>query len=114
MPSGAKIACGGALLCLLVTGASAVQSALAADIPIDQQHKEFIPDNITIKAGDTLVFSNHDSRVHNILVVNPDGLAKDEGLQKPDVVLRHTFTTPGAYEVRCAIHPEMLLTVTVE
>lgn len=88
--------------------------ASAADVAIDQHNKQFIPDQIAIKTGDTLVFHNRDSIKHNIEVVDSDGTAEDKGLQKPDTTIRHTFTKPGKYQVRCTIHPEMIMNIVVQ
>lgn len=86
----------------------------AEEISIDQHDKQFSPEDIVLNAGSTLVFTNHDNVTHNIHVIDADGDTEDKGLQKPSEIVKHTFTKPGVYQVRCNIHPDMLLMVTVK
>jgi plastocyanin len=88
--------------------------AAAADIPIDQKHQQFLPGDAVLKAGDVLVITNHDNMNHNIQVVNADGDAEDKGLQRPGEIVKHAFPNPGNFQVRCTIHPEMILTIIVK
>ena len=87
--------------------------ASAADVPVTQSHTTFDLDEMTIKAGDTVVFKNKDDVTHNIQVSNSDGAIDDKGLQKPGVDIRETLSAPGSYKVRCAIHPRMKLSIKV-
>ena len=89
-------------------------AAEAADVQIDQKNHLFVPDEVVLHAGDTLVFTNHDVTNHNIQVVNSDGDAQDKGLQRPGEIVKHTFATPGSFQVRCMIHPDMILMITVK
>ena len=38
----------------------------------------------------------------------------DLGLQKPGATLTYRFDKPGAYRVRCNIHPSVKMAVTVK
>jgi plastocyanin len=88
--------------------------ALAADTTVIQSHTTFDVDAVTLKAGDTITFSNKDDVTHNIQVVNSDGDVDDKGLQKPGVNIHASFPKTGTYKVRCAIHPKMKMTVTAQ
>ena len=67
----------------------------------------------TLAKGDRIVFTNEDDVIHNIHIFGPGSdEEKDLGLQKPRVNLTYTFVKPGAYSVRCNIHPSMRMTVT--
>jgi plastocyanin len=100
------------LIFMLVMGYASI--AQAGDISVDQHNKQFAPEDIVLKAGDRLIFTNHDPVNHNIQVVTADGDAEDKGLQRPGEIVTHTFTKPGSYQVHCNIHPDMILMVTVK
>jgi len=70
--------------------------------------------SITLTKGDRLVFTNEDDVIHNIHVFGPGDDEKDLGLQKPGVNLNYTFAKPGAYRIRCNIHPSVKMAVTVQ
>jgi plastocyanin len=97
-----------ALLCCATFGSAAGQDSF-----VDQHGLRFNQSSLSIKAGDTLHFHNSDDVIHNIMVLNADDEAKDEGLQKPGEVITATFEQAGEYQVRCAIHPKMKMTVVV-
>ena len=88
--------------------------AFATETTITQSHTSFDVDEATVKAGDTVIFSNKDDVTHNIQVSNSDGDTDDKGLQKPGEVIKQTFTKPGEYKVHCAIHPKMKMKITVQ
>jgi plastocyanin len=74
----------------------------------------FARSSASISRGDLMVFTNEDDVIHNIHIFGP---GNDEsinlGLQKPGTPLKHRFDKPGAYRVRCNIHPSMKMAVTV-
>lgn len=90
--------------------AAAVQ---AAEVTVTQNGKEFTPDEITIRVGDTIRFVNDDNVTHNVHSMTHDH-EFDIGGQKVGEATTHTFTEPGVVKVQCAIHPKMKLIVTVE
>lgn len=89
-------------------------AARAGDVAVDQRNMRFSQDEVVLKAGDTLVVTNHDPMNHNVQVVDADGEAEDKGLQRPGEIVRYTFSKPGTYQVHCQIHPDMILLVTVK
>jgi plastocyanin len=93
---------------------SFVATAHAAEVSIDQNNQQFSEDAVKIKTGDVIVFKNNDTVTHNIQVVNADGDTDDKGLAKPGEVLKETFTKAGEYKIRCGIHPNMKVKVSVE
>ena len=77
-----------------------------------QQSKAFNKKELSIKVGDKLVFKNEDPFVHNIFSLSkpkPFDLGTFGKGQARDIV----FAQEGTYEIECAIHPEMTLTVKV-
>ena len=89
-------------------------SAHAAETVVDQHDLKFVPDAVTIAAGDTIRFTDSDHITHNITITNPDGTTVDKGMDmyKQDIVV--PFAKPGVYKVHCRIHPTMMMTVTVK
>jgi plastocyanin len=79
---------------------------------ISQKDKAFTPTSITIHVGQTIEILNDDNTVHNAFC-SSGSFKYNAGPQQPGASSKVSFTTAGTYQVRCAIHPKMLLTVTV-
>jgi len=87
--------------------------AFAAETSVEQTGQKFDPNTIRVKAGDTIKFLNHDDVTHNINVIDSDGNAEDQGLQKPGETIAKAFAKAGTFQVKCQIHPKMKMAVTV-
>ena len=86
--------------------------AHAAEHVVTQKSKKFDQKTITIGKGDSVKFVNNDSITHNVHSRSaPDKF--DLGAQKPGTASSHVFDKAGKFKVRCAIHPKMKVTVTV-
>jgi plastocyanin len=92
--------------------AGAAVAALAAERTIGQKGKAFSVSEVTIKAGDTLVFMNDDNVAHNIYSTSP-GNDFNLGSQAPGQSVPVTFDKAGDVDILCAIHPLMKLKVKV-
>jgi plastocyanin len=79
---------------------------------VTQKEKTFLPATIEIRVGQALEIVNEDTTLHNAYCSAGD-FKYNSGPQQPGSKSTLTFTAPGAYEVRCAIHPKMRLAVTV-
>jgi plastocyanin len=100
------------LLSLIVfTGIAS--SARAENITIFQEGKKFSEAEVTIKAGDTVTFTNKDPITHNVFSSTPE-LAFDLKTQKAGQSSEIKFDHAGAAAVQCAIHPQMKMTVKVQ
>ena len=73
---------------------------------MDQQGMKFLPHVLTVTAGDTVEFLNHDNVDHNVFT--PDAEAYNLGTFKQGEKRTHTFAKPGVYSQLCSVHPEML------
>ncbi len=73
---------------------------------MDQKGMKFIPHIMTVTAGDSVKFLNHDNVVHN--VYSPDNEGYNLGSFKQNEDRSYTFAKPGVYSQLCSIHPEML------
>jgi plastocyanin len=86
-------------------------SARAADTPVQIDNFTFIPQRITVKAGTTVTWTNTDDIPHT--VASSTKVFKSKALDTNDK-FSFTFTTPGAYEYFCSLHPVMTGAVVVE
>jgi plastocyanin len=78
---------------------------------------EFDPTEITVSAGDTVTFMNHDSAAHTV-TEGQNGNAAD-GARFDDQVaggasVEVTFDEAGDYDVTCLFHANMNMVVHVE
>lgn len=85
--------------------------AWAAEIRVAQKNRVFAVSQIEIARGDTIQFTNDDKFLHHIYVKSSD-LNFDSSEQAPGQIVEVRFRNAGTYDVRCRIHPKMLLVVT--
>lgn len=98
----------------ILLGTLLVTTALfSAEHHINQKGKTFIPHEITIAVGDTLIFKNSDPFAHNAYTDDEDN-EFDIGMQSPGTDASITIKVAGVFSIECAIHPNMLLEVTAE
>ncbi len=71
----------------------------------------FVPAVITIKAGDTVRWTNKDKVSHT---ATADDQGFDTGLLAPGQPGEMTFDKPGVYDYHCTPHPGMRAQVVVE
>jgi amicyanin len=71
----------------------------------------FNPQQLTIKAGTTVTWTNKDDIPHAIAAVNRQFKSK---AWDTDDAYSFTFATPGTYEYFCSLHPHMTGTIVVE
>lgn len=103
------------LINFFVAGAAAVlllatTPALAADVAVEIANLTFGPQNLTVKAGTTVIWTNKDDMPHT--VVSPNTF-RSKTLDTGGTY-SFTFTTPGTYKYFCSLHPPMIGTVVVE
>lgn len=80
---------------------------------ISQKNRTYAPGAITVKAGETVRIINDDIFLHHAFV-DDDGMDFDSGPMEEGELRDIEFSEPGEYNVKCAIHPKMKLTVVVE
>jgi plastocyanin len=71
----------------------------------------FAPTSLTIKAGSTVTWTNHDDEPHT--VVSDAGLFRSGALDT-NQSFSFRFEKPGTYHYLCSIHPRMVGTVIVQ
>jgi plastocyanin len=105
----ALVIIGTAALCL---GMATVAVALDSHT-ISQKGRTFNPKEITVAPGETLNIPNDDNYIHQIFVHAPN-FKFDSAEMPPGDKIAVQFPAAGIYEVRCHIHPKMILLVTVK
>jgi plastocyanin len=83
--------------------------ARGAAVKID--NFSFGPADVTISAGTTITWTNHDDVPH--VVASEDKLFKSKALDTDDH-FSFTFSKPGTYTYYCSIHPKMTAKVVVQ
>ena len=92
---------------------AAALPASAAEHLVRMADAGYVPAQITGRVGDTLRFVNEDTMNHNVFVPTA-GFGIDLGRQEPGDERSMTLGKPGAFEVECVFHGDMLLTVSVQ
>jgi plastocyanin len=87
--------------------------AFAEDFTVRQKGSVFDPAELTVHAGDKVIFLNDDNRTHNAYSTAP-GNTFDTKAQRPGAQTEINLSTPGTIEVLCAIHVKMKMTIHVE
>jgi len=89
--------------------AQAQRPQTSAEVKIDNFN--FGPGTLTVSAGTTVTWTNHDDIPHN--VVSSDGGFKSRVLDT-DEKFSYTFTKAGSFPYFCSLHPKMTGKVVVQ
>ncbi len=82
-------------------------------VEVSIQDYRFTPQEIRIKAGDTVKWINREKRTsHSVLFPAGNGLESERLF--PQEIWQRVFDKPGSYEYRCGPHEEMKGAVLVE
>jgi plastocyanin len=87
--------------------ASSAPSTAAAPVvgtAVDITNFAFAPATLTVKAGESVTWANHDEEPHTIAA--DDGSFHSPGMGT-NATYSFTFTKPGSYGYTCGIHPFM-------
>jgi plastocyanin len=85
--------------------------ARAAETTVKIDNFTFAPHRVTVKIGTTVTWDNADDIPHTI--ASSTKLFRSKVLDTGGT-FSFTFTTPGAYEYFCSLHPHMTGTIVVE
>ena len=88
------------------------QPAKAKTYNIEIRGFAFNPSSLTIKAGDTVTWTNEDSVLHKIASDSGNELSSDA--LSNGQTYSHTFTVAGIYSYHCGIHTSMKGTIIVQ
>lgn len=96
------------------TSSDVVKQVVAVEIPIvSQKDKSFSVDQLSVKVGDTVKFTNDDPFFHNVFSLSPT-LTFDLGSYPQGESRTVKFEEAGEVHVECAIHPSMRMVIEVE
>jgi plastocyanin len=95
--------------------ASATASATESPAPVagdavSIDNFAFVPATLTVRAGSTVTWTNHDEEPHTVAA--SDGSFHSPGMGS-QATYSHAFPTAGKFEYVCSIHPYMHATVVV-
>lgn len=85
-------------------------AALAANLDVKIDNFTFGPQQLTVKVGDTVTWTNEDDIPHTVVSI---GHYRSQALDTGDK-FTFTFKTPGTFQYFCGLHPQMQGTVVVE
>src|ERR1043166_9800589 len=87
----------------VVTGASQpATTAVTKSVSITAT--AFTPANVTIKTGDTVKWTNKDTKTHQVVSNNGSFLSP---IISPNHTSSHKFNTPGTYRYHDGLHPAL-------
>jgi plastocyanin len=101
-------------IALLVVAAALILAATPAgaeDVTVKIGNFTFGPQELTVKSGTKVVWTNEDDIPHT---VTSSTLAFKSKALDTDDSFSFTFTTPGTYKYFCSLHPHMTGTIVVQ
>ena len=81
---------------------------------VDMKDIQFMPKDITVKAGTTITWTNSDSVAHTVTKEGGPGGDFDSGNVEPGETFELTADVPGKVDYVCTIHPGQAGTFTVK
>jgi plastocyanin len=98
-------------LFMLTAGAVIPATALAATHTIVMEGVVFVPETVTVKQGDTVVWVNKDPFPHT---ATAQDRSFDSGEMGSEKTWRYTVKKKGKFPYLCTLHPTMKGTLVVE
>lgn len=83
-------------------------------VAVSQKDRVFHPKEAEVRVGDSVVFVNDDGELLHHVYSRAPSFFFDIGEQPAGTRVPVRFPRRGTFEVRCDIHPRMLLRVTVK
>jgi plastocyanin len=82
-----------------------VSAAAAETVEVTIQNFRFVPARVSIRAGDTVRWSNQEKRASHSVLFTAEALESERLF--PDESWSRRFERPGSHAYRCGPHPEM-------
>lgn len=86
--------------------------AAAATQQVMMQGYAYSPAALTVRAGDTVTWMQHDEAPHDVVTTSAPVAFRGPQLS-PGQSWSYTFRQPGTYQYYCSVHPDMRASVTV-
>ena len=99
---------------LIAVGALAALAQTRVPYTVSQKGRQFRPGELSINRGETVQIVNDDGDLRHHAYVESDKFNFDSGDQEPGSKTNIVFSVAGDFDVLCAIHPKMKLTVHVK
>ncbi|MFL5679435.1 MAG: plastocyanin/azurin family copper-binding protein [Chloroflexota bacterium] len=88
------------------SGAGSAGSSPAATSTVDLPASyRFAPADITVRAGSTVTWTNHDHFSHTVQFLD-GGLPTEPMPMDPNATVTFTFSAPGLIHYQCSLHPQ--------
>ena len=97
--------------CVLAMGAIIPALAAAATHTIVMEGVAFVPETLTVKQGDTVVWVNKDLFPHT---ATAQDRRFDSGEMAPNATWKYTATKKGSVPYVCTLHPTMKGALVIE
>lgn len=103
------------LLLLIISLTSMPLSAAenAAEVHVDIVKFKFVPQQLTINVGDTVIWTNKEKRQYHSVWFKDAGDVEPDYFF-PDETYQRTFNQVGTFNYLCGPHPKMIGTVEVK
>ena len=88
-------------------------SAFAGTAEVRIEKMKFVPQEVRIKAGDTVMWKSYEKRGYHTVWFESEGVAESEPMF-PEESWQRKFGQKGEYPYRCGPHEEMTGVVVVE
>ncbi len=98
---------------VLITGMGTLVGYAGPQYIVSQKGRQFHPGELTLTRGEMITIVNDDADLRHHAYIDSDNFKFDSGDQEPGSRTNITFSVPGTFDVLCAIHPKMKLTVYV-
>ena len=99
-------------LMALLAGAKAAESADTKKVEI--RDRKFSLAKVSLKAGQSVVWTNRDDNDHQIVITLDGKLVKESDNLGGGDSFKFTFDKPGKYTFACKLHPREKGEITVE
>jgi plastocyanin len=106
-----RLLCAGIALAFVI--GLAPLAGLAAEVMVHVGHNKLDPAEVSIAAGDTVIFHNTAEMPGGHTIVSDDGELSSPPLAK-DAQWSHSFEAPGSYSFHIKQHPHAKAVVKVE
>lgn len=87
--------------------------ANAATVEVRIEKMKFVPEEVRVKKGDTVVWKSYERRGYHTVWFKEEGVAESEPMF-PDESWQRKFDKKGDHPYICGPHPEMIGRVIVE
>ena len=110
----ARMSVAGLIAGALLIGFGTLAGLAATQYLVSQKGREFSPRAVAISRGEAVTIVNDDADLRHHVYVDSDKFSFDSGDQEPGSKTSIKFSVAGTFDVLCAIHPKMKLTVDVK